>query len=157
MGCVSANSPQRMHQNDEFVDCIRKIFIESTKLQVISPSLAHRLNLPVWKRFEQAASKSLELGLKYVTDNTAHNRTGQDGVLKQMMTNGEMSMEEISRIIVDMFIAGADTVSTSALVAHFAQYSHQILRRHRMQPSGHSTFWHATTMFKPNCTKRYRE
>ena len=113
MGCVTSESTNKMYQIDQFVKCIRDIFVESTNLQVIPPMLAYKLKLPIWKRFERAASKALELGFKYVNDNVHQSLNGNSGVLKQMIHTGAMDMDlkDISRIIVDMFIASADTVS----------------------------------------------
>lgn len=35
------------------------------------------------------------------------------GILKQLIEDGEIDLEEASRIIVDLFIAAADTVSVT--------------------------------------------
>lgn len=55
----------------EFVDCVQNIFIESANMQLMPPKLAYRLKLPVWRRFEKAAGRALELGkLTKRNDNT---------------------------------------------------------------------------------------
>ena len=38
------------------------------------------------------------------------------GVIRQLMREGEIALDEISRIIVDLFIAAADTVRALSMV-----------------------------------------
>lgn len=50
----------------DFVHCVQQIFIESAKMTMIPAKWAHYLNLPVWRRFEDAADKALSLGKFYL-------------------------------------------------------------------------------------------
>lgn len=68
LGCVestesanaaSAVKPESIH---EFVSCVQQIFTESANLEITPPEAAEALGLPMWKRFEHAAGRALELG-----------------------------------------------------------------------------------------------
>ncbi|OQR70920.1 cytochrome P450-like [Tropilaelaps mercedesae] len=69
LGCVptrragdGAELSLRADAMHEFVNCVQQIFAESAKMAMISPKLASSLRLPMWKRFEKAAERALELG-----------------------------------------------------------------------------------------------
>lgn len=62
LGCVSPVSQGTLPDIHEFVNCVQQIFVESANMLSIPPKLAHYLKLPVWKRFEKAAGKALDLG-----------------------------------------------------------------------------------------------
>lgn len=60
LGCVSSNNDSaNIH---EFVHCVQQIFSESAKMAMVSPKLACALRLPMWRRFENAAGRALDLG-----------------------------------------------------------------------------------------------
>ncbi|KAI1293694.1 Mitochondrial cytochrome P450 -like protein [Halotydeus destructor] len=141
LGCLPSGqdgepSMQSAHKMHEFVECVQKIFTESAKLTMIPPKLAKALNLPVWRRFETAASQALELARSYVKDNVhLLNGTqgeamsgcplhGAQGVLKQMTVEENIEQDEVVRIITDLFIAAADTTS------HATQWALYLLSRH---------------------------
>lgn len=65
LGCVAINGDDKtkpLPDIHEFVQCVQQIFVESAIMTLIPPQLAYKLNLPVWRRFESAAGKALELG-----------------------------------------------------------------------------------------------
>lgn len=67
LGCIPTKNNAEAADNStlsihEFVDCVQNIFIESANMQLMPPKLAYRLKLPVWRRFEKAAGRALELG-----------------------------------------------------------------------------------------------
>ena len=66
LGCVAIGDNQTnetpFSNIHEFVHCVQQIFVESANMQLIPPKLAHKLNLPVWKRFVNAAGQALTLG-----------------------------------------------------------------------------------------------
>ena len=62
LGCFDSQNNEKFPGIQEFVDCVQQIFAESATLQLVPPKLAYSLKLPVWKRFETAAQKSLDFG-----------------------------------------------------------------------------------------------
>ena len=67
LGCVSSSQDKsNLPDIHEFVNCVQQIFVQSANMQLIPPKMAHYLKLPVWKRFEEAAGKALELGKQQV-------------------------------------------------------------------------------------------
>ncbi|UYV61258.1 CYP315A1, partial [Cordylochernes scorpioides] len=103
LGCVRGASM------NEFVQCVQKIFVESAKMTIIPPKMAYTLGLPVWFRFMKAADRALELAREYVVGNLRN----QTGILAEMLQEKDISEEEIVRIVVDLFLAAADTTSHS--------------------------------------------
>lgn len=73
LGCISTAQhnteteasvrPESIH---EFVSCVQQIFAESAKMTTVSPKLASVLRLPMWRNFERAAGRALELGELFV-------------------------------------------------------------------------------------------
>lgn len=60
LGCVMpAEYESQMH---EFVYHVQQIFKESATMAIVPPALASTLRLPVWRRFEKAADRALEMG-----------------------------------------------------------------------------------------------
>jgi hypothetical protein len=64
LGCVAINGDNQTPISNihEFVHCVQQIFVESANMQLVPPKLAYKLNLPVWRRFVDAAGKALALG-----------------------------------------------------------------------------------------------
>lgn len=156
LGCVSSSQDKtNLPDIHEFVHCVQQIFVQSANMTLIPPKMAHYLNLPVWKRFEDAASKALELASLYVTENARQSDSfdSSSGIIRQLMADGEIALDEISRIIVDLFIAAADTVSHSrhwrALSSncHFL-FASSLLCRRRTPPNGHSICCRGTSTCK---------
>lgn len=58
----SDSSQQPLEKMHDFVECVQQIFIESARMTMIPPKVAHKMNLPVWRRFTSAAGKALALG-----------------------------------------------------------------------------------------------
>lgn len=70
LGCVpelnpSSGSEASVRDIHEFVQCMRQLFEESSKMTVIPAKLAYKLNLPVWQRFVNAAETALSLGKNF--------------------------------------------------------------------------------------------
>lgn len=47
---------------EDFNSAVRQIFIETGNMQLFPAKLAHKFNLPVWRRFVEANNKALEIG-----------------------------------------------------------------------------------------------
>ncbi|XP_054155253.1 cytochrome P450 315a1, mitochondrial-like [Oppia nitens] len=141
LGCIpmpntgaSDDTQKPMTNIHEFVHCVQQIFVESANMQLIPPKLAFKLNLPVWRRFVDAAGKALNLARSYVNENVEQIKkeqtmnkqcdrmTGQ-GIIRELLEEGTIDHEEIVRIIVDLFIAAADTTS------HATQWALYLLAR----------------------------
>ena len=59
------------------------------------------------------------IALQYVNENAQQMYNSDEtskGVIRQLMREGEIALDEISRIIVDLFIAAADTVRALSMV-----------------------------------------
>lgn len=59
---MNLNDDNNEKQIHNFVYWVQQIFIESANMTMIPPRIAYALNLPVWKRFVQAAENALSLG-----------------------------------------------------------------------------------------------
>ncbi|KAH9419721.1 hypothetical protein DERP_001551 [Dermatophagoides pteronyssinus] len=137
LGCITPQPSSALPDIHEFVNCVQRIFVESANMQLIPPKLAHSFRLPVWRRFESAANNALDLAFQYVDENARQikkesNNNNQNnnqnitnqGIIKQLLNGCDMKLDEISRIIVDLFIAAADTTS------HATQWALYLLSRH---------------------------
>lgn len=51
---------------EDFNSAVRDIFIETGNMQLFPAKLAHKLNLPVWRRFVEANNKALEIGKLFI-------------------------------------------------------------------------------------------
>ncbi|KPM05989.1 cytochrome P450-like protein 15 [Sarcoptes scabiei] len=113
LGCIANISQNASPNIHEFVHCVQQIFIESANMQLIPAKLANLLRLPMWNRFEIAAGKALDLANQYVEENAKQidiKCQQNGGIIQQIFKNSEIKLDEISRIVVDLFIAAADTV-----------------------------------------------
>lgn len=132
LGCIAQTSS--MDNVHEFVYCVQQIFNESANMSMISPRVAYRLRLPVWRRFVKAAGRALELATKYVKENvndiTKEIEAGgliNQGILSQLLFNENMTETELIRIVTDLFLAAADTTS------HATQWALYLLAKHPEQ------------------------
>lgn len=62
LGCVVNEGTSKAETIHEFVQCIRQLFVESSKMIVLPARVAASLQSPVWKRFCAAAERALTLG-----------------------------------------------------------------------------------------------
>lgn len=62
LGCVVKEGTSKAETIHEFVQCIRQLFVESSKMIVLPARVASSLQSPVWKRFCTAAERALTLG-----------------------------------------------------------------------------------------------
>ncbi|RWS29023.1 cytochrome P450 315a1-like protein [Leptotrombidium deliense] len=119
LGCVPNKhvACQQLRHINEFVACVQQIFVESASMTLIPARYAYKLNLPVWKRFEKAADGAIELAREYVRENIEATNdapqlnTSVAGVLQQLIAHKQIDYDLICSIIVDLFIAAADTTS----------------------------------------------
>ncbi|XP_003743235.1 cytochrome P450 315a1, mitochondrial [Galendromus occidentalis] len=134
LGCVSTtNDSADIH---EFVHCVQQIFSESAKMAMVSPKLASALRLPMWRRFEKAAGRALDLGREYVEENVNQlcsrgkgaaptpEETKSASLIAQLLQHSNIDREELVRIVIDLFLAAADTTS------HATQWAFYLLSRH---------------------------
>ncbi|RWS16315.1 cytochrome P450 315a1-like protein [Dinothrombium tinctorium] len=127
LGCIPSahvlsSEFERLH---EFVACVQQIFVESAKMTLIPAKYAYKFNLPMWKRFERAANGAITLARSYVEENmrnTSRSETA-DSVLKNLFAEKHITREMVCSIIVDLFIAAADTTS------HGTQWSLYLLAK----------------------------
>lgn len=127
LGCIASSSS--MENVHEFVHCVQQIFNESAKMSMMSPRVAYKLGLPVWKRFVKAAGRALELARDYVEENVRNIASGtsagqsHQGILSQLLLGERISEEELVRIVTDLFLAAADTTS------HATQWAFYLLAK----------------------------
>lgn len=116
MGCVANElMGDKISSADELVSNVSSMFAETSRFQVLPVQLAHRLNLNVWRRFELATSNMIRIANDYAIRNIKQlkkERSGQS-LIKKVLNSGALSEEEISRSVVDLIIAAADTTSNS--------------------------------------------
>ncbi|XP_022667995.1 cytochrome P450 315a1, mitochondrial-like isoform X1 [Varroa destructor] len=139
LGCISTAQhnteteasvrPESIH---EFVSCVQQIFAESAKMTTVSPKLASVLRLPMWRNFERAAGRALELARQLVEENVhklnsvshggVHTEAGSSLIAQLIESN--ISAEELVSIVADLFLAAADTTS------HATQWAFYLLSWH---------------------------
>lgn len=133
LGCVSPQATESSESIHEFVHCVQQIFYESANMAMVSPKLASTLRLPMWRRFEKAAGRALELAREYVEQNVtelsdarANSASSIEGssLIAQLLQTSNISAEELVRIVTDLFLAAADTTS------HATQWAFYLLSRH---------------------------
>ncbi|KAG8200196.1 hypothetical protein JTE90_024978 [Oedothorax gibbosus] len=128
LGCVMpAEYESQMH---EFVYQVQQIFKESATMAIVPPTLASSLRLPVWRRFERAADRALEMARSYVIEGIeeinelAKNGVKSPGILRDLMAVKEMDLDEKIQIVADLILAAADTTS------HATQWALHCLAKH---------------------------
>ncbi|XP_015909978.1 cytochrome P450 10 [Parasteatoda tepidariorum] len=128
LGCVTpAAETSNMH---EFVHHVQQIFTESANMSLISPKLASKWNLPVWRRFVNAADQAIAMSRFYVEERISEieqlREGGQEvrGVLSKMLEDSTMDKNEIVNIVADLILAAADTTS------HATQWALYSLAKH---------------------------
>ncbi|KAG1701333.1 Cytochrome P450 315a1, mitochondrial [Nymphon striatum] len=137
MGCYANSSSDdnsfqmRPEEMEKFVHDVQQIFVESAAMSVFPPRLAKKYNLPMWTRFVEAVGSALEVAKGYVNESlkdvVEKSKRGEPvhGVLSKLLAkDGEIEESEIVRIVIDLFIAAADTTS------HTTQWALYLLAKH---------------------------
>lgn len=114
MGCVK-QSASHDPRADELVDNVAAMFYETSRFQLLPVALAHRWNLGTWRRFEWASSNMLRIATDYTNENIdkARNMKPSCSLVGDLLKNETLGPEELSRSVVDLIIAAADTTSNS--------------------------------------------
>lgn len=96
---------------------LRSLFESSAKLTLFPPSLALRLKLNVWRRFEESAMNALQTAnqltetcLKRLKENTDEESSG---CIVGSLRRQNVNQNDIQRVVADLFLAAADTVNIS--------------------------------------------
>lgn len=99
----------------ELVYNVANMFFETSKFQILPVHLAYKLNLSSWKKFEAASTSMIRIANDYATDYIAKAKSSKtgDSIVKDILEMGELSDVEVTRSIVDLIIAAADTTSNS--------------------------------------------
>lgn len=102
----------------DMVRNLQALFEYSAQLTLVPPSLAAKLELKVWKNFEQSARNALKIAetltitclneLKVVEKETTE---PAECVVTSLSESG-MTQADIQRIVADLILAAADTVRT---------------------------------------------
>lgn len=110
LGCVP-DGTIKDERAGELVKQVSRMFSETSRLQIIPVELAHKFNLDTWKRFERATDEMLKIANTYVQENLRNLESRS--LLTDVLELGGLTDEEVSRSIVDLIIAAADTTSNS--------------------------------------------
>lgn len=92
---------------------IQNLFESSARLTLLPPSLAAKLQLDVWQCFEKSALGALKSANKLTK--TCLERLAADdengSSIVSSLREQNVNLVDIQRIVVDLFLAAADTVS----------------------------------------------
>lgn len=117
IGCIPTNgSPILDSKADELVKHVTNMFAETSKFQILPVKLAHKFKLKSWKKFEESSTKMIEIATCYAKHHITkirNNENAPDSLLKDILTLDTLTDDEISRSLVDLIIAAADTTSNS--------------------------------------------
>lgn len=120
MGCFESKS-NKLDEDPragELVRNVARMFQETSNFQVLPVQWAHKLNLKTWLRFESATSTMLRIANEYANEHIKKVKFSQamnvqGSLMEDLLNNNELSDGEISRSLVDLIIAAADTTSNS--------------------------------------------
>jgi len=115
MGCIGSAARHYDPRAEKLVRSVSNIFKETAKFQIIPPNIAHRIGLPVWQRFEKASDEMIAVANDYVQQFMGSARSDEaqpnGSVARDLINLNELSDDEISRSLVDLIIASAETTS----------------------------------------------
>lgn len=100
---------------EELVRNVSEMFSQTSKLQLIPVELAYKLNLATWRRFEKASTKMVQIAAEFTNEfiDRAKRSNLDRSLIGDLMKTKALSNDEISRSVVDLIIAAADTTSNS--------------------------------------------
>ncbi|XP_055616682.1 cytochrome P450 315a1, mitochondrial [Toxorhynchites rutilus septentrionalis] len=113
---------------DRFSQIVYQIFLYSSKLMVIPPALADRLQLDAWKSFERIVPETLDIA-NGIIDIALDEIKRSDGLLSELQ-NCIHSREIIKRIFADFIIAAGDTTSFATLWCLYLLAENQKIQSH---------------------------
>ncbi|KAK8407338.1 hypothetical protein O3P69_002103 [Scylla paramamosain] len=128
----TAEEQQRVADMGRFIESIHGIFKETVNLGTIPPALARSLRLPSWKRFARCLDDALATGHTLVSAalraSKEQKARGEDPdpptLLDQLLHEDQLEESIILCLLIDLFLAAADTTS------HTAIWSLYLLGRH---------------------------
>jgi len=101
---------------DGFYQLTQDYWEGNMAMQIIPPSLAHKLRLPLWSKFETAISRMLDIGRRWTEMATEDlldpNFKGSGGFLHIMIQEYNNPEEETARRIFSDFIAALESETT---------------------------------------------
>ncbi|CAD6991434.1 unnamed protein product [Ceratitis capitata] len=123
-GFSAAEDPKMTETMDEFSRIVHRIFDTSSALMTFPPQLAKRLNMRMWREFEESVAAVLNKGNELIDlfvnqpdasvnrceNNGLHNHDCAGDSLFQKLLSAGMPLETVKRIFVDLVIAAGDTV-----------------------------------------------
>lgn len=116
MGCIQREARKLDElKAEELVNNVANMFAETSNFQIIPCDLARRLNLGTWKRFKSASDNMLKLANEFVDKymEEVKDSDSNQSLLKDLLELRSLDDDEISRSLVDLIIAAADTTSNS--------------------------------------------
>lgn len=129
LGCFQNHPHSNSYSKaEDLVRNVANMFYETSRFQLLPVKLAHKLNLPAWRRFERANSKILRLATEYATRNIekAKARDSKPSLTQDLLKLNVLTEDEVCRSMVDLIIAAADTTSNSLqwMLYCLAKYPH---------------------------------
>lgn len=95
---------------------LQGLFESSAKLTLFPPSLASKLKLDVWRRFEESAMNALQIANQLTETCLDRLKENSDedssGCIVLSLQQQNVSPSDIQRVVADLFLAAADTVNT---------------------------------------------
>lgn len=129
MGCIRVDaSPNHGDDRPErLVENVATMFTETTKLQSIPVQLAHKFNLPPWRRYSEASFNMLELASELVSEHLEKSKSSSTnkGLVKDMLEISTLTEKDIVKSLVDLIIAAADTTSNALQWMFYLIAKHQ--------------------------------
>lgn len=123
MGCVQQSNSHDTRA-DELVENVAAMFSETSRFQLLPVALAQKWDLGSWRRFEEATTNMLRIASDYTKENM-RNDSSTNSLVSGLLKNEALNVEELSRSVIDLIIAAADTTSNSL------QWMLYLLSKHR--------------------------
>lgn len=101
---------------DHFAEVVQNVFEDTVPFATFSPTMARKLHLPIWQKFERSVTDTLHIANEIIDFGLKQSDT--DGLLHEMKNLG-MTNEMIKRIFIDLIIAAGDTTAFSAQYAMY--------------------------------------
>ncbi|KAJ8722153.1 hypothetical protein PYW08_004555 [Mythimna loreyi] len=114
-GSSSTFKPTKHYKNllAMFTEAVKRIFQTTTKLYGLPLNVCQKLNLKVWRDFQESVDVSLSLAHKIVGEMLLHSK--ESNGLINLLSEENMKPEDIKRIIADFVIAAGDTTSYTSI------------------------------------------
>lgn len=114
MECISKTGKDNP-KGEQLVHHVATMFEQTSNFQILPVKFAHRYNLGTWQKFEHSSAEMLRIANDYASEfiDKAKKSSSNVSLAKDLIDQGALSGEEITRSMIDLIIAAADTTSNS--------------------------------------------